>query len=81
MGRTATHRVHDHVRRARNASTLYEPRTPERIRYLLAYDHGRCIAVLRIFVRALLSFYRHRAPCARRLSANALLGPGQARRN
>jgi hypothetical protein len=34
---------------------------PHRIRYLLAYDHGRCIAVLRIFIRALMSFYRQRA--------------------
>jgi hypothetical protein len=34
---------------------------PHRVRYLLAYDHARCIAVLRIFIRALLSFYRLRA--------------------
>lgn len=34
---------------------------PHRVRYLLAYDHARCIAVLRIFVRTLLSFYRKRA--------------------
>jgi putative transposase/transposase-like zinc-binding protein len=34
---------------------------PHRLRYLLAYDHGRCIAVLRIFIRALMSFYRKRA--------------------
>jgi hypothetical protein len=34
---------------------------PHRIRYLLAYDHDRCIAVLRIFIRALMSFYRKRA--------------------
>jgi hypothetical protein len=34
---------------------------PHRLRYLLAYDHERCIAVLRIFIRALLSFYRLRA--------------------
>ncbi|HET8934197.1 MAG TPA: transposase [Polyangiales bacterium] len=34
---------------------------PHRLRYLLAYDHNRCTAALRIFIRALLSFYRHRA--------------------
>ena len=34
---------------------------PHRLRYSLAYDHDRCIAVLRIYVRALLSFYRRRA--------------------
>jgi hypothetical protein len=34
---------------------------PHRLRYLLAYDHDRCIAVLRIFVRALMSFCRKRA--------------------
>ena len=34
---------------------------PHRLRYLLAYDHERCIAVLRIFIRALMSFYRSRA--------------------
>ena len=34
---------------------------PHRLRYRLAYDHARCIAVLRIFVRALMSFYRKRA--------------------
>ena len=34
---------------------------PHRLRYLLAYDHDRCTAVLRIFIRALMSFYRRRA--------------------
>jgi hypothetical protein len=34
---------------------------PHRLRYLLAYDHERCIAILRIFNRALLCFYRMRA--------------------
>jgi hypothetical protein len=34
---------------------------PHRLRYLLAYDHERCIAVLRIFIRAVLGFYRARA--------------------
>jgi hypothetical protein len=34
---------------------------PHPLRYLLAYDHDRCIAVLRIFIRALMSFYRKRA--------------------
>jgi hypothetical protein len=34
---------------------------PHRLRYWLAYDHDRCIAVLRIYIRALLSFYRRRA--------------------
>jgi hypothetical protein len=34
---------------------------PHRLRYLLAYDHDRCIAVLRIFIRAVLGFYRERA--------------------
>ncbi len=34
---------------------------PHRLRYLLAYDHDRCTAVLRIFIRALLSLYRRRA--------------------
>jgi hypothetical protein len=33
---------------------------PHHLRYLLAYDHDRCTAVLRIFIRALLSFYRRR---------------------
>ena len=34
---------------------------PHALRYLLAYDHGRCLAVLRIYIRALQSFYRLRA--------------------
>lgn len=34
---------------------------PHRIRYLLAYDHDRCTAVLRIFIRALFGLYRKRA--------------------
>ncbi|MEY4577325.1 MAG: hypothetical protein RL701_2028 [Pseudomonadota bacterium] len=34
---------------------------PHRLRYWLAYDHDRCIAVLRIYIRTLLSFYRRRA--------------------
>ena len=34
---------------------------PHHLRYALAYDHDRCTAVLRIFIRALLSFYRRRA--------------------
>lgn len=47
---------------------------PHRVRYLLAYDHARCIAVLRIFVSTLLGFYRKRASqrgdtCKRRSSA------------
>jgi hypothetical protein len=31
---------------------------PHWLRYRLAYDHDRCIAVLAIFIRALLGFYR-----------------------
>ena len=34
---------------------------PPRVRYLLAYDHSRCSAVLRIFARAVRAFYRARA--------------------
>jgi hypothetical protein len=34
---------------------------PHRLRYLLAYDHGRCVAVLAIFARAVRAFYRKRA--------------------
>jgi hypothetical protein len=34
---------------------------PHRLRYLLAYDHTRCTAVLRIFIRALCALYRRRA--------------------
>jgi Putative transposase/Transposase zinc-binding domain len=34
---------------------------PHRMRYGLAYDHDKCIAVLRIYIRALLGFYRGRA--------------------
>jgi hypothetical protein len=34
---------------------------PHWLRYRLAYDHDRCIAVLAIFVRSLLGFYRKRA--------------------
>src|SRR5437762_735658 len=34
---------------------------PYRLRYLLAWDHGLCRAVLAIYVRALLSFERRRA--------------------
>ena len=34
---------------------------PHNLRYLLAYDHDRCVAVLRIFVRALFGFYRRTA--------------------
>jgi len=34
---------------------------PPRLRYLLAYDHTRCGAVLRIFARAVRGFYRARA--------------------
>lgn len=34
---------------------------PHRLRYLMAYDHDRCTAALRIFIRALLSFYARRA--------------------
>ncbi len=34
---------------------------PHRLRYLLAYDHDRCTGVLRIFLRAVLGFYRRRA--------------------
>jgi hypothetical protein len=34
---------------------------PYWLRYHLAYDHARCTAVLKIFVRAVLGFYRRRA--------------------
>jgi hypothetical protein len=34
---------------------------PHRLRYLLAWDHGLCRAVLRIYARALLGFLRRRA--------------------
>ena len=34
---------------------------PHWLRYRLAYDHDHCIAVLAIFVRSLLGFYRNRA--------------------
>jgi hypothetical protein len=34
---------------------------PHRLRYMLAYDHGRCIDVLRVFIRTLMSFYERRA--------------------
>jgi hypothetical protein len=34
---------------------------PWRVRYLLAWDHRLCRAVLGVFVRVLLSFYRRRA--------------------
>ena len=34
---------------------------PHWLPYRLAYDHERCSAVLSIFIRALLSFYRNRA--------------------
>jgi hypothetical protein len=33
---------------------------PHRLRYRLAYDHSRSIAVLRIFIRTVMSFYRRR---------------------
>jgi hypothetical protein len=33
---------------------------PHRQRYRLAYDHSRSIAVLRIFIRTVMSFYRRR---------------------
>ena len=32
---------------------------PHRLRYLLAWDHRLCRAVLGVFIRALLDFYRH----------------------
>jgi hypothetical protein len=34
---------------------------PYWLRYRLAYDHDRCTAVLKIFLRAVLGFYRRRA--------------------
>ena len=34
---------------------------PHRLRYLLAYNHALCRAVLGVAVRALLAFYRRRA--------------------
>jgi Transposase zinc-binding domain/Putative transposase len=34
---------------------------PHALRYRLAYDHDRCTAVLRIFMRTVLAFYRRRA--------------------
>jgi len=34
---------------------------PYWLRYRLAYDHDRCTAMLRIFIRAVLGFYRRRA--------------------
>ncbi len=34
---------------------------PYRVRYLLAWNHGLCRAVLGVFTRALLDFYRRRA--------------------
>ncbi|HKU42483.1 MAG TPA: transposase [Polyangiales bacterium] len=46
---------------------------PHRLRYLLAYDHARCLAVLRIVARAIFGFYRRReskgTPAARRTGA------------
>ena len=37
---------------------------PHRLRYLLAWDHKLCRAVLGVAVRAVLGFYRRRARCA-----------------
>ena len=34
---------------------------PHRVRYLIAWDHGLCRAVLAVYVRVLLSFQRRRA--------------------
>jgi hypothetical protein len=34
---------------------------PHRVRYLLAWDHTLCRAVLAVFIRAILAFYRRRA--------------------
>ena len=34
---------------------------PYRLRYLLAWDHALARAVLRVYVRVLLGFQRHRA--------------------
>jgi hypothetical protein len=34
---------------------------PHRIRYLLAWDHERCRAVVAVYLRAVLGFLRHRA--------------------
>src|SRR5438093_581653 len=34
---------------------------PHRLRYRLAFDHALCRAVLSVFIRALLAFYRRRA--------------------
>ena len=35
---------------------------PHRLRYLVAWDHKLCRAVLAVYARALLSFQRRRAP-------------------
>jgi hypothetical protein len=34
---------------------------PHRLRYLMAWDHRLCRAVLGVFVRGLLGWYRRRA--------------------
>jgi hypothetical protein len=61
---------------------------PYRLRYHLAYDHDRCTAVLKIFMRAVLSFHRRRAreqackaaAAARSLSCSASARtPGETR--
>jgi hypothetical protein len=36
---------------------------PYRLRYVLAWDHQLCRAVLRVYIRALLGFHRRRARC------------------
>src|SRR5881409_206446 len=53
-------------RMAEQAAHLVEavlPRVPVRqwVRYRLAFDHALCRAVLSVFIRALLAFYRRRA--------------------
>ena len=37
---------------------------PYRLRYLLAFDHRLCRAILRVYVRVLFGFHRRRARCA-----------------
>jgi hypothetical protein len=39
----------------------FVPSLPHCVRYRFAYDQERCVAVLAIFIRALLSFYCKRA--------------------
>ena len=44
----------------------------DQVRYLLAWDHGLCRAVLAVYVRALLGFYRWRVSAASETGAAAV---------